>query len=118
MATRFPVLTPISIDFALMEKADRVLNIEADFGWDDIGSWISVAGYLEADAQDNRSNQPISALDARGNIAYSSRPGSRIALLGVEDLIVVQTEDALLVARRDQADAIKNLAPLLPRELL
>ena len=118
VATRFPALTPISIDFALMEKADRVLNIEADFGWDDIGSWISVAGYLEADAQDNRSNQPISALDARGNIAYSSRPGSRIALLGVEDLIVVQTEDALLVARRDQADAIKNLAPLLPRELL
>jgi mannose-1-phosphate guanylyltransferase len=115
---QFPKLTPISIDYALMEKADRVLNIEATFDWDDVGSWISIAKYLEADAEDNRANLPATTLDAENNIVFNARPGTRIALLGVDDLIVVQTEDALLIANRHQADDIKKLTDLLPPELL
>ena len=113
----FPKLHARSIDYALMEKADRVLNIAATFDWDDVGSWISVAKYLDAFGGDNRANTDLTEISSKNNIVFNAIPGSRVALLGVKDLIVVQTRDALLVASRDQADAIKNLTPLLPDEL-
>ncbi len=115
---KFPHLTPISIDYALMESADRVLNIEATFDWDDVGSWVSIAKYLEKYGKENRANEAISEIDSQNNIVYNARPGSRIALLGVDDLIIVQTPDALLIANRHQADAIKKLSDILPVELL
>ncbi len=113
----FPKLTPISIDYALMEKADRVLNFEAAFDWDDVGSWISVGKYLPTDGEGNASNAPLSALDAHRNIVFSDS-GKRVALIGADDLIVVDTGDALLVARRSEADAIKKVVAGLPPELL
>jgi mannose-1-phosphate guanylyltransferase len=118
VAARFPALTPISIDYALMENADRVLNIEATFDWDDVGSWVSIAKYLEKYGEENRANEPITQLDSKNNIIFNALPGTRITLLGVDDLIIVQTPDALLVANRHQADAIKKLSDILPVELL
>lgn len=118
VAARFPALTPISIDYALMENADRVLNIEATFDWDDVGSWLSIAKYLEKYGEENRANEPITQLDSQNNIVFNALPGTRIALLGVDDLIIVQTPDALLIANRHQADAIKKLSDILPVELL
>ncbi len=118
VAAQFPKLTPISIDYALMENADRVLNIEATFDWDDVGSWLSIAKYLESYGHENRANEPITELDSQNNIIFNARPGCRIALLGVDDLIIVQTPDALLIANRHQADAIKKLSDILPVELL
>jgi mannose-1-phosphate guanylyltransferase len=118
VAQKFPQLPARSIDYALMEKADRVLNIEATFDWDDVGSWISVAKYLPTYGDENQANSQITELQSKGNIVFNNRPESRIALLGVENLIIVQTEDALLVANRNDADAIKNLSPLLPEGLL
>lgn len=118
VAEKFPQLPARSIDYALMEKADRVLNIEATFDWDDVGSWISVAKYLQPYGEENRANIEITELQSRNNIVFNARPESRVALLGVNDLIVVQTGDALLVANRNDADAIKNLSPLLPKGLL
>jgi mannose-1-phosphate guanylyltransferase len=115
---QFPQLTPISIDYALMEKAERVLNIEATFDWDDVGSWLSVAKYLEVIGDENRTNQPVTEIDSRNNIVFNARKGSRVALLGVTDLIVVQTEDGLLIANRHQADDIKKIVDILPKELL
>ena len=118
MEKQFPLLTPISIDYALMEKAKRVLNIEATFDWDDVGSWISIAKYLPTHGNSNASNAAISEIDSENNIVFNARKGSHIALLGVSDLIVVQTDDAVLIANRHQADAIKKLSPLLPESLL
>ena len=118
VAEKFPSLPARSIDYALMENADRVLNIEATFDWDDVGSWISVAKYLKVYGTENHANEEITELDSQNNIVFNARPGTRIALLGVDDLIIVQTEDSLLVANRHQADAIKKLSPLLPGELL
>ncbi|MCP4849213.1 MAG: NTP transferase domain-containing protein [Verrucomicrobiaceae bacterium] len=115
---KFCKLDKISIDFALMEKASRVLNIEASFQWDDVGSWISVARYLSADDEDNRSNARVFPVQAANNVVYCADEESHVALLGVEDLIVVQTGDALLVAHRDKADQIKGLTEGLPEKLL
>lgn len=115
---QFPALTPISIDYALMEHADRVLNIEATFDWDDVGSWVSVAKYLTHQGESNATNSELALIDSENNIVFNNQKGIQIALLGVNDLIVVQTDDALLIANRHQADAIKKLSALLPEELL
>ncbi len=113
----FPALTPISIDFALMEKAQRVLNFEASFDWDDVGSWISVGKYLPERGEGNVSNADLSTLKAADNIVFSAT-GKRVALVGVSDLIVVDTGDALLVAHRNEADSIKHIVSGLPEELV
>lgn len=117
VAEKFPSLTPISIDYALMEKASRVLNIEATFDWDDVGSWISIAKYLDTQGENNQTNTELAEIDSENNIVFNARKNSKVALLGVDDLIVVQTDDALLIANRHQADAIKNLMPLLSEDL-
>ena len=118
VANRFPSLNSISIDYALMETADRVLNIEATFDWDDVGSWISIAKYLTDIGENNRTNHPFTHLDSENNIIFNDTPETHIALLGVDDLIVVQTGDSILIANRHQADAIKKLSKLLPENLL
>jgi mannose-1-phosphate guanylyltransferase len=100
-----------------MEKASRVFNIEATFDWDDVGSWLSVAKYLETTPENNQTNTPITVIDSGNNIVFSDND-RRVALLGVNDLIVVQTGDAILVAHRDKADDIKKLVGELPEELL
>ncbi len=117
ISSEFPKLTPISIDFALMEKAERVLNFEASFDWDDVGSWISVGKYLPERGEGNVSNTALSTLKAGGNIVFSTS-GKRVALVGVNGLIVVDTGDALLVAHRNEADNIKHIIPGLPEELV
>lgn len=118
VAAQFPNLTPISIDYALMETADRVLNIEATFDWDDVGSWVSIAKYLSDNGSNNRTNQLVSQIDSENNIVFNATDNTHIALLGVDDLIIVKTGDAILIANRHQADAIKKLSEVLPANLL
>ena len=114
----FGSLPKISIDFALMENASRVLNIEATFDWDDLGSWISVAEYLDSDGEgNNRSNTGLTQIDSRENIVFCD-DNTHVGLLGVEDLVIIRTGDSLLIAKKDQADSIKALTDSLPPELL
>jgi mannose-1-phosphate guanylyltransferase len=98
---RFSKLPRISFDYAIMEKADRVLMVEANF---------------DKDKQGNAANCAITALDSSHNIVFEEE-GTTIALLGVHDLIVVRTKDALLVCHRHEAEKIKNLIGKLPPEL-
>jgi mannose-1-phosphate guanylyltransferase len=114
--TRFAKLPRISFDYAIMEKADRVLVVEASFDWDDIGSWRAVAHYFKNDEQGNAANCAITAIDSTNNIIFD-QDGTTIALLGVHNLIVVRTGDAVLVCHRHQAEKIKNLLGKLPAEL-
>ncbi len=117
MAAEFSKLDKTSIDYALMENASRILNIEADIGWDDVGNWLSVAKYLDSDDAGNQTRGALTQVDASNNIVFSSTE-NRVALIGVSDLIVVQTGDSILVARKDEADKIKQLVDELPDELL
>ena len=110
---RFSKLPRISFDYAIMEKADRVLVVEASFDWDDIGSWRAVANYFEKDEQRNAANCAITAVDSTNNIVFDEGD-TTIALLGVHNLIVVRTGDAVLVCHRHQAENIKNLIGKLP----
>lgn len=113
---KFPALTPISIDYALMEKAAHVLNIEASFDWDDVGSWVSVSKYLD-DSESNKTNSPLEQIDSNNNIVFTESKTTQVALLGVNDLIVVQSGDSILIANRHQADDIKKIVLKLPKNL-
>lgn len=116
LAEDFPKLPKISVDYAIMEKAARVLELEAGFDWDDVGSWVAVAKYLPSDGASNAANGPLAVQDASGNIVFSSGR-KQVALSGVHDLIVIDTPDALLVCHRSEAENIKKLVPGMPEEL-
>ena len=113
---RFSKLPRISFDYAIMEKADRVLVVEASFDWDDVGSWSAVAHYFKNDEQNNAANCALTAVDSSNNIVFDA-DGTRVALMGVHNLIVVRTSDAVLVCHRHQAEKIKDLVGKLPPEL-
>jgi mannose-1-phosphate guanylyltransferase len=113
---QFGRLPKLSIDYALMEQASHVLNLEATFDWDDVGNWTSVGSYLPQDASGNSHNVALSEVDARDNLVFSQTE-QHIALLGVQDLIVVPTRDALLIASKSHAESIKKLVEALPATL-
>lgn len=116
LAAEFAKLPKISVDYAIMEKAARVLELEAGFDWDDVGSWLAVAKYLDAHEGDNVANGPLTSAEASHNIVFAAGR-KHVALLGVQDLIVIDTGDALLVCHRSEAENIKKLVPRVPEEL-
>lgn len=117
LSAGFPTLPKISVDYAIMEKARRVLELEAGFDWDDVGGWVAVSKYLPSCEGGNSSNTPLSPQDSTGNIVFSSGR-KHVALAGVHDLIVIDTPDALLVCHRNEAENIKKLVTRLPEQLL
>jgi mannose-1-phosphate guanylyltransferase len=115
---RFEKLPRISFDYAIMEKADRVLVVEASFDWDDVGSWQALSRYFEKDKHGNIANRAIAALDSSENIVFNDVDAAMtVALVGVHNLIVVRTGDAILICDRHDADKIKKLVGKLPPEL-
>ncbi len=116
VAARFSSLPKISIDYALMEKAPLVETVIAEFDWDDVGMWTSLPPHLESDSAGNAVKGSVVAEDSSNNVVISN--GRTVALVGVKDLVVVETADAVLVCHRNAVQDIKKLMPLLPKELL
>ncbi|MBU2718902.1 mannose-1-phosphate guanylyltransferase/mannose-6-phosphate isomerase, partial [Acidithiobacillus ferridurans] len=107
LAPAFAQVTDISVDYAVMEHADRVAVVPGDFGWSDIGSWTSFGALIPEDGSGNRVLGESVLEDAQHCIVHSA--DRLTALLGVEDLIVVDTPDALLVARKDRDQEVKKI---------
>ncbi len=105
----YPDLKKISVDYAVMEHADNLVVARGAFGWDDVGSWTSVADHLPADADGNTVVGTCQALDAAGNIVVAEE-GRVVALLGVSDLIVATRGNVILVCHKDRAQDVKKLA--------
>lgn len=108
LAAEYPSLEKISIDYALLEKAANVVMIEATFAWDDVGEWPAVMRHYPTDADGNVVRGDAVVLDSHRNLVVGAG-GRTIALLGVDDLIVVDTGDALLICPRSRAQNIKQL---------
>ena len=108
MECTYPSLQKISIDFAVMEKAQNVALLESDFDWDDVGEWPAIARHFPSDDSGNVFRGEGIALDSTGNVTFAE-DGHLVALLGVDDLIVVQSGDATLVCRKDMAQRIKEV---------
>jgi len=111
----YPLCENISVDYAVMEKASLsglVYGVPAgDIGWSDLGSWNAVHELLPQDGEGNTAHADFLALASRG--CHVEAAGKLVALVGVEDLVVVDTKDALLVARRDQAQRVGELVKAL-----
>ncbi|MEI6034081.1 MAG: sugar phosphate nucleotidyltransferase [Verrucomicrobiae bacterium] len=115
LAAHFAALPKISVDYAIMEHAERAAAVLAEFDWDDVGSWAALPSHLGSDAQGNSLRGEVIQHASGGNIAISN--GRLIALCGVRDLVVVETPDAVLVCHKDAIQQIKDLQPLLPDAL-
>jgi mannose-1-phosphate guanylyltransferase len=114
LARAFPLCENISIDFAVLERAKNVSGIPApDFGWNDVGSWNAVYELLARDARGNVTARDSVCLDSHNN--FVDARGKMVALLGVKDLIVVDTPDALLVASRDCAQQVGDIVKALEK---
>lgn len=115
LAKEYPGLKKISIDYALMEHAQNVVVADGNFSWDDLGSWPALSRHLQADAAGNCAVGDFIQVDAARNIIFDARKKNRtpIAVVGLRDAIIVQTDDATLVAHKSQAQKTKELVALL-----
>lgn len=111
LAKEYPAIKKISIDYALMEKAQNVIVADGAFEWDDLGAWPALARHLKQDAEGNAAVADFIHVDAARNIIYDARTKNRtpIAVVGLRDSILVQTDDAVLLAHKSQAQKIKEL---------
>src|SRR3984885_4823944 len=115
LAKEYPNIKKISIDFALMEHAQNVVVADGSFEWDDLGSWTALARHLKPDAEGNCAVADFIHVDAARNIIFDARTKNRtpIAVVGLRDSILVQTDDATLLAHKSQAQKIKELVAKL-----
>lgn len=110
----FCQIKSISIDYGVMEQSQNVYVLKGDFDWNDVGSWEEVYKISGKDENENVLIGNHFTRDTRGCLIDS--PNRFIATLGVEDLIVVETDDALLICRRDRAQQVKDLVDAMKRK--
>jgi mannose-1-phosphate guanylyltransferase len=107
----YPLCENISVDYAVIEKAQNVTGLALDgIGWNDVGSWDAVYELAEKDANGNSSGKDLIVEDSRGNYVDAHKT---VALVGVEDLIIVDTPDALLVGHRSKAQDVSKIVKAL-----
>jgi len=108
-------VTPVSIDYGVMEKSGgATVLVAASFNWNDVGSWEALDDLWEPDEHGNRTlGSRVIAIRAEGNTVHSKK---LVSLLDVENLIVVETDDALLICRKDRSQEIKSLVQEIERQ--
>ena len=109
----FSKLEPISIDYGVMEKSDKVVVIPADLGWNDVGSWTALDEISDRDVNGNVITGNVVDVDSKDSIIYAAN--RLVATLGLKDTVVVDTEDATLVCRKDRAQDVKKIVAELKR---
>ena len=112
----YPLCTSISIDYAIMEKADNVFVIPADFGWSDLGTWNSAYTNLDKDEKSNAiTAENVIAYDTQ-NCMISASDGKLLVLQGLDDFIVVDTDDVLLICKKDKEQQVKEFLSEVKRK--
>jgi len=110
----FREIPSISIDYALMEKSRDVLMSKGDFGWSDVGSWSSLLEIWKRDSDNNALRGANITIDTKNCLLHN--PGKLTALIGLRDLMIVNTEDALLVCRKDLDQKVKQVVNTLKKK--
>lgn len=110
----YGMIRGISIDYGVMEKAETVYVIPGSFGWNDLGSWDEVARVSGRDDGGNTITGTVIQKDTRNSYIYS--PGKVVAIIGVDDLIVVNTDDALLICKKGRSQEVKEVSDYLKRK--
>jgi len=107
LLSEYEKLEKISIDYAIMENADNIIMAEGIFAWDDAGDWPAVGRHFPLDDANNVKVGDVQTLNASNNIVMSN--GRLTAIMGVDDLVIVQTDDVTLICPKDQAQNIKQM---------
>lgn len=115
LQSEFAAIEGKSIDYAVMEGYDNVVMIEAPFSWDDVGSWQALSRLRKPDANENTVVGSHIGIDTRGSIVMT-RPGHTIVTIDIEDLIIVQTDDATLVAPKSAEERVREVVKRLEQE--
>ncbi|HEY8741124.1 MAG TPA: sugar phosphate nucleotidyltransferase [Candidatus Dormibacteraeota bacterium] len=102
-------LEEVAVDNAVMERTSDLVTLEADFAWSDVGSWADLREVLPRDVDDNTVSGDGVVLDGRGNLLFAAAPGRLVAVVGTDNLVVVDTPDALLVIPKDRVQDVKRL---------
>lgn len=110
----FALAPDISIDNAVMEKAERVAVVAADIGWSDVGSWDALWAIRDQDEDMNSRRGLVVDIDSRGNLLYADG-GPPIATIGLENMLVISTAEGVLVAPRSRSQDIKKIVELMNR---
>ena len=111
----WPTIRKETIDYGIMERAERVAVIPVEMGWSDVGSWDAVLALHAADAQGNVSLGEHLAVDTQGTLVWA-QSGRTIATVGVRDLIVIDTPDATLITGREQSEQVREIVQCLRAE--
>jgi len=104
-------LTPVSIDYGVMEKARETLLVRGDFGWTDAGSWNALWEMFNKDEDGNAVRGRFIGVDSSNSFVYS--PDKLVALVGVKDIVVVETDDSLLICGRQSSQDVKKIVEIL-----
>ena len=113
-AELFKMAPDISIDYAVMEKSDKVAVVPSDFGWSDIGSWNAIRDLIEPDESQNRALGEAIFVDSTNTFVQSE--GRLVATVGINDLMIIDTADALLVAHPDKSQDVKKVVAQLKKD--
>ena len=104
----------ISIDYGVMEKARNAVILRGDFGWSDVGSWDALWEVSPKNGKGNAVRGHVIDIDSRNCLVYS--PGKPVALVDVEDLVIVETDDALLICKRGASQDVKKVVDALEKD--
>jgi len=110
---RFVALERRSIDYALLEKADNIVVVPGDFGWDDVGTWAALERIYDKDENGNVINGEAIAIEASGNIIENSVGDKLFVAFGVKDLVVVNSDNVVLVADKRRSGNLKKVTEML-----
>ena len=105
--TEFDKMPNISIDYAIMEKSDKIKMVELESDWNDLGSWKSVYDVSKKDENGNVKIGNVIDIDSKNSLVYSS--SKLVATIGLEDVVIVETEDAVLACKSDKAQDVKKI---------
>lgn len=104
---KYAICESISVDFAIMEKTDKLYVVPADFGWDDVGSWMALERYLTKDEYGNVTKGEVQAENANNNTVFvTTKP---VIILDIENLFVIETDEKIVVGRREALSKVHEL---------
>ena len=110
----YGVIRGISIDYGVMEKAERVYVVKGDFGWNDLGSWDEVNRIAPKDENGNAHHGPVIAVNSKNTYVHTA--DKLIGIVGLEDVIVINTPDAILVCKKGASQEVKEIVDHLKRK--
>ncbi len=110
IAELYAQMPKIPVDIGIMEKAEKRAVIPVDLGWSDVGSWRALADISETDNNNNTISGKAFVIDSKGNYIRSNK---FVSLIGVEDLVLVETDDAILLSKKERAEEVKKVVEYL-----